>query len=160
MTGRTKVASGKVVSIHVAAWAAGPMVRVEEARAVPGQGLEGDRYFWGAGTFSDSPDTEITLIEAEAVEALGREHGLRIDPGEARRNVVTRGVALNDLVGREFRAGEVLLRGARPAEPCAHLARLVGGEVLEGLLHRGGLRAKIVSGGVLRAGDAVEMPGG
>ncbi len=133
---------------------------VAEARAVPGRGLEGDRYFDGWGTFSGGPDTELTLVEAEAVEALAAEHGLRIDPGEARRNVVTRGVDLNGLVGEEFRVGEVLLRGARPAEPCAHLARLVGQEVLPGMVHRGGLRAKIVTGGTLRAGAAVDGSGG
>ncbi|MDP9484340.1 MAG: MOSC domain-containing protein [Actinomycetota bacterium] len=123
---------------------------------MPGRGLEGDRYFWGLGTFSDGTDTELTLVEAEAVEALAREHGLDLEPGEARRNVVTRGVRLNALVGEEFRIGEVRLRGVRLAEPCAHLARLVGREALQGLAHRGGLRAEILAGGVLRAGDAVE----
>ncbi len=109
---------------------------------MPGRGLEGDRYFWGLGTFSDGTDTELTLVEAEAVEALAREHGLDLEPGEARR--------------KEFRIGEVRLRGVRLAEPCAHLARLVGREALQGLAHRGGLRAEILAGGVLRAGDAVE----
>lgn len=154
------MAEGIVVSIHLASGATEPMRGVAEARAVPGRGLEGDRYFEGRGTFSGSPDTELTLVEAEAVEALAAEHGLRLDPGEARRNVVTRGVDLNGLVGEEFRVGEVLLRGARPAEPCAHLARLVGEEVLPGMVHRGGLRAKIVTGGTLRAGDAVDGSGG
>ena len=154
------MAEGIVVSIHLASGATEPMRGVTEARAVPGRGLEGDRYFEGRGTFSGSPDAELTLVEAEALEALAAEHGLRLDPGEARRNVVTRGVDLNGLVGEEFRVGEVLLRGARPAEPCAHLARLVGEEVLPGLVHRGGLRAKIVTGGTLRAGDAVDGSGG
>jgi len=81
-------------------------------------------------------------------------------PPRPRRSVVTRGVDLNGLVGEEFRVGEVLLRGARPAEPCAHLARLAGEEVLPGLVHRGGLRAEIVAGGTLRVGDAVEGPRG
>lgn len=120
------MAKGEVVSIHVAAWAGEPMVRVGEARAVPGRGFEGDRYFWGSGTFSGGTDTELTLIEAEAVETLNRGHSLHFNPGEARRNVVTRGIGLNALVGQEFRIGEVRLRGVRLAEPCAHLARLVG----------------------------------
>ncbi len=154
------MAEGNVVSIHLASGATEQMRGVGEARAVPGLGLEGDRYFEGRGTFSGSPDTELTLIEAEAVEVLARDHGLRLDPGETRRNVVTRGVALNDLVGREFRVGEVLLRGVRLAEPCAHLARLVGQVVLGGLLHKGGLRAEILTEGVLRTGDAVAGPGG
>ena len=154
------MAEGIVVSIHLSSGATETMRGDAEARAVPGCGLEGDRYFEGRGTFSGGPDTELTLVEAEAVEALAAEHGLRIDPGEARRNVVTRGVDLNGLVGEEFRVGEVLLRGARPAEPCAHLARLAGEEVLPGLVHRGGLRAEIVAGGALRVGDAVEGPRG
>jgi hypothetical protein len=104
------MAEGIVVSIHLASGATEPMRGVDEARAVPGRGLEGDRYFEGRGTFSGSPDTELTLVEA-------------------RRNVVTRGVDLNGLVGEEFRVGEVLLRGVRPAEPCAHLARLVGARI-------------------------------
>lgn len=88
------MAEGSVASIHLASKAMEPMREVEEVRAVPGRGLEGDRYFRALGTFSDSPDTELTLIEAEAVEALAAEHGLILDPGEARRNVVTRGVEL------------------------------------------------------------------
>ncbi len=136
------MAEGIVVSIPLASGATEPMRGVAEVRAVPGRGLEGDRYFEGRGTFSGSPDTELTLVEA-------------------RRNVVTRGVDLNGLVGEEFRVGEVLLRGARrPAEPCAHLARLVGEGVLSGLVYRGGLWAKIVTGGTLRAGDAVDGSGG
>ncbi len=149
---------GAVVSIHVSPTAAGPMRSVDEVRAVPGQGLEGDRYFAGGGTYSDrpGPDREVTLIESESIEALARDYEVDIRPGDARRNVVTRGVSLNHLVGREFRVGDVLLRGLRLCEPCTHLARLVGHDVVPGLVHRGGLRAQIVRGGVVRVGDGVE----
>lgn len=149
-----------VVSIHVAPGKAAPTISLAEVRAVPGRGLEGDRYFAGAGTFSNppGPSREVTLIEVEALEALARDYGVALDPGAARRNVVTRGVALGHLVGREFRVGEVVLRGIRLAEPCAHLARLTHEKVLPGLVHRGGLRAQVVTGGVLRVGDAVVVP--
>ena len=83
----------------------------------------------------------ITLIEAEALEALEREHGVRLEPHESRRNIVTRGVALNELVGREFRVGEVVLRGLMLCEPCRHLEKLTGKQLIRGLVHRGGLRA-------------------
>jgi MOSC domain-containing protein YiiM len=128
---------------------------------VPGKGLEGDRYFNKAGTFSaqHQPHREVTLIEIEALEALRRDHGIELNPGESRRNVVTRGVPLNHLVGHEFRVGEVALRGLLLCEPCSHLAQLTQPGVLPALVHRGGLRAQVVSGGMIRVGDAVEEGG-
>ncbi len=134
---------------------------VETAEAVPGQGLVGDRYFRQAGTFSKKgfPDREVTLIEIEAVEALRREHELTLDAGQARRNLVTRGVPLNHLIDTEFKVGEVVLRGIRLCEPCGHLESLTVQGVQQGLCHRGGLRAQIIRGGILRAGDAV-LPNG
>lgn len=100
----------------------------------------------------------MTLIEAGALEGLTRDYGVALDPGAARRDVVTRGVALGHLVGREVGVGEVVLRGVRLAEPCAHLARLTHEEVLPGLVHRGGLRVHVVTGGVLRVGDRTVVP--
>ena len=148
---------GTVISIHVAATAGGPMRSLEEVRAVMGRGLEGDRYFDRRGTYSNrpSPDREVTLVEIESIAALEREHDIRIDPEDARRNIVTRGVALNHLLGREFEVGEVLLRGIRLCEPCSHLARLTGRNLVEGLVHRAGLRAQVLRGGVIRVGDDV-----
>lgn len=136
------------------------MQAVPEARAVPGKGLVGDRYFAGsvsAGTFAKpgDPSREVTLIEIEAIEALGRDGQVTIEPGAARRNLVTRGVALNHLVGREFAVGAVRLRGIRLCEPCAHLEGLTRPGVKAGLVHRGGLRAQILVEGVIHAGDAV-----
>nr|UXE45587.1 hypothetical protein Hi04_10k_c4998_00030 [uncultured bacterium] len=129
-----------------------PMTRVEEANARAGLGLEGDRYFRPEGV---DPDREITLIEVEAIEALNRDKKVPLEIGESRRNVVTRGVALNDLVGREFAVGATRLEGIRLCEPCNHLQKLTRPGVLKGLVHRGGLRARIVQGGPIRVGDPV-----
>jgi MOSC domain-containing protein YiiM len=128
------------------------MTPVREATARAGAGLEGDRYF---DPGRDEPDREITLIESEAIEAFVREFEISLDPSESRRNVVTRGVPLNDLVGREFTVGPVRLRGIRLCEPCDHLQRLTRPGVLKGLVHRGGLRAEILVGGPIRVGDLV-----
>ena len=149
---------GTVVSIHIASDAEGRMVGVKEARAVPGKGLEGDRYFQQIGTYSakPGPDREVTLIEAEALEALRRDYGVTLGPGESRRNITTRGVPLNFLVGKEFAVGPVSLRGIRLCEPCGHLEDLTREGARAGLVHRGGLRAQILTEGVIRAGDAVE----
>ncbi len=149
---------GTVDSIHIAPVASEPTVSVEEARAVPGKGLEGDRYFNREGTYSDrhGPDREVTLIEIETIEALERDYKLKLSPGDARRNIVTRNVALNHLVGREFQVGEVTLRGIRLNEPCNHLAGLTHDKVKQGLVHRGGLRAQILSEGIIRLGDTIQ----
>ncbi len=128
------------------------MSRVDEAIARAGLGLQGDRYFQPGG---NEPDREITLIEAEAVEALVRDEKVPFDVAESRRNVVTRGVALNHLVGREFSVGAARLEGIRLCEPCDHLQKLTRPGVLKGLLHRGGLRARIVADGPIRVGDPV-----
>src|SRR5262245_50871602 len=133
------------------------MASVDEVVAVAGRGLQGDRYFERIGTYSQKPGTgrEVTLIESEALEAVARDNGVELAPGEARRNIVTAGVALNHLVGREFFVGSVRLRGMRLCEPCAHLARLVQRPVVKQFLHRGGLRTEIVEGGTIRVGDTV-----
>jgi MOSC domain-containing protein YiiM len=149
---------GEVVSIHIAPKAEAAPVAVAEVNAVAGKGLEGDRYAEKIGTWSETPGSgrEVTLIESEEIEALECEFGVRLGPGESRRNITTRGVGLNELVDREFRVGNVVLRGTRLAEPCAHLQGLIGQEaVLKGLVHRGGLRCDIVSGGKIRVGDPI-----
>jgi MOSC domain-containing protein YiiM len=147
---------GTVVSINIAPSAESPMVSVEEARAVPGRGLEGDRYFFRRGTFyKPQPDRELTLIEAEAIEAM--KHELNVDYGlsDSRRNVVTRGVPLNHLVGKEFWIGEVKARGLKLCEPCSHLQKLSHEKVLPGLVHRGGLRAQILTEGTIKVGQTI-----
>jgi MOSC domain-containing protein YiiM len=148
---------GRLLAIYVSAVKEAILQRVEQAEAVAGRGLTGDRYFLQEGTFSKagSPDREVTLIEMEAIEALAREDGLTLEPGQARRNLVTRGVPLNHLVEREFLVGNVRLRGLRLCEPCGHLESLTVKGVLKGLCHRGGLRAQVLQGGILRRGDLI-----
>ena len=159
---------GRVVSLHIAPRAAAPMQSVAEVRAVPGRGLEGDRYFAGTGFYSTTPShggREVTLIEMEAVEALfggvinaeGKRPRIRLAAADARRNVVTAGVPLNHLVDREFSVGAVRMRGTRLCEPCKHLEQLTQPGVLSGLIHRGGLRAVILSEGLIHVGDVIHQ---
>ena len=133
------------------------MQPVDQIRAVPGRGLDGDRYFNNSDAgWADEPDREITLIESEAFEGMKRESGLDLQPSEGRRNIVTRGVPLNHLVGREFDVGEVRLRGMRLCEPCSHLQKISKQPgILGGLIHRGGLRAQILSEGIIKVDDRV-----
>ncbi len=146
---------GRVVSLHLAAEASAPMQTVTEVRAIPGRGLEGDRYFTGTGFYSKRPSAggrEVTLIEMESVEALD---GIKLAAADSRRNIATTGVPLNHLVGREFYVGAVRMRGMRLCEPCQHLDELTQPGVMKELIHRGGLRAQILTEGVIRTGDAV-----
>ena len=148
--------NGTVESIHIASAAKAPMRAVDQIEAIPGVGLEGDRYALKQGTFfKPEPDFELTLIEAEAIEAIRREYEVDLPAGNARRNVVTRGVALNHLVGHEFSIGGVKIRGIRLCEPCSHLQALTELPVIKALRHRGGLRAQILTSGVIRVGDVV-----
>jgi MOSC domain-containing protein YiiM len=147
---------GTIESIFIAPTAKAAMQAQNEVRAIPGVGLEGDRYALRQGTFyKPLPDFELTLIEAEAVEGMQREYGIELTPAESRRNLVTRGVPLNHLVGCEFQIGVVRIRGIRLCEPCSHLEALTGRPVIKGLRHRGGLRAQILSEGAIRVGDRV-----
>ncbi len=148
---------GLVVGMQISEAEGRPMVTIEQARAVPGRGLEGDRYYLGTGHFSamHGPSYEITLIEIETIEGLKRDYEYKLEPKESRRNLVTSGVALNHLVEQEFFVGEVLLRGIRLCEPCFHLANLTHHTALSGLIHRGGLRAQILTEGIIHVGDEI-----
>jgi len=148
---------GTVESIHIASAATGPVEAREQAMAIPGVGLDGDRYALKQGTFfKPEPDFELTLIEAEAIEALQRDYQVELAAADTRRNIVTRGVPLNHLVGKEFAIGMVRVRGIRLCEPCDHLQRLTGKQLIKGLRHRGGLRAQILTQGAIRVGDCVK----
>ena len=148
---------GTVELIALAAEAEGPMRAVSAAEAVEGRGLRGDRYERGAGTFSNprGGGYDLTLVEAEALEELSAK-GVELAPAEARRNLVVRGIALDDLIGRRFWVGEVECFGQRRCAQGSHLERLTRPGVLRGLVHRGGLRADVLSGGGIRTGDRVE----
>jgi hypothetical protein len=142
------IAVGTVEALVIAPDTSAPVAHVQSAHAEPGRGLDGDRYHEGRGTFaSGRPGSALTLVQAEVLEELG--------PIDHRRNVVVRGTDLNALVGRDFSLGAVRCRGRRLCEPCAHLDRLNGGGILRPMVHRGGLRADILSAGTIRVGDAL-----
>jgi len=149
--------TGQIVSIQITSKAGEKMVQIEEVRAIAGKGLEGDRYLNQTGKYSDNPGSgrQLTLIELESIEALQREQNIELSLVESRRNIVTRGVPLNHLVNRKFRLGEVVACGARLCEPCEYLEELTQKKVIAGLIHRGGLRADILQGGIIRVGDQV-----
>lgn len=150
--------TGVVELLAVAPLAEAPMQLVRHARAIAGRGLEGDRYADGAGTFSprrtNRPGYELTLIAAEVVEDLTTRDA-ELDFLSTRRNVLTQGIDVNALVGRDFTIGDVRCRGHRLCEPCAHLERLHGPGLLRPLIHRGGLRADILSDGHIGEGSAI-----
>jgi len=152
---------GTIVSIHIAATGAAPMKTVSKIQVVAGKGLEGDRYAIKLGTYSNDPGSgrDVTLVEIEAIEALRRDYQIMLEAGLTRRNIVTRGVALNHLVGVEFTVGDALLRGTRLCDPCAHMEKLTVKGAMRGLIHRGGLRAEIIRGGVIRIGDPIGVGG-
>jgi MOSC domain-containing protein YiiM len=148
---------GTVVEINIGPEFEEPMSPVDEVRAVAGRGLEGDRYFQDEGTPSEEriPANEITLIESEAIEAAQRDRGADFSARDTRRNVVTQGVSLNDVLGRTFRVGEAELEGLEKNPPCAHLDRISNKKILKPLIDGGGIRARIVKSGTIRRGDEV-----
>lgn len=133
------------------------MVARERVTARAGVGLDGDRYAAGTGHWSPDPrtDRELTLIEAEVLEDLATSDGIRLAPGETRRNVTTRGIRLNGLVGRRFRVGGVDCEGTRLCEPCQYLTDQLGKPILRPLVHRAGLRARILTDGEIAIGDEI-----
>jgi len=148
---------GTIEHIHIAENAGGPPVALDSVEATAGVGLEGDRYARREGTWRDDRSSrDITLIEAEAIESLAREDGISLAPGESRRNITTRGIRLNDLVGKEFWIGGLLARGTKLCEPCEYLQRHTGKQILKPLTHRAGLRADLLSSGRISVGDKIE----
>jgi MOSC domain-containing protein YiiM len=149
---------GEVVSLHIAPGAGKGMVSVQEVHALPDRGLTGDRFFRPSWAALGRPDKALTLIESESLEAAETELNLKLAPGDIRRNIVTRGVPLIELLNREFSVGGVVLRGLRLFEPCMHMERLAGVPgVCQALLHRSGLKAAILTEGIIRVGDAVSL---
>lgn len=148
---------GTLLHIFRAERASAPMEELREARLIAGVGIERDRYATGLGHFSSSPHPyrQVTLIEMETLEALERDHHIELRPVEARRNLVTREVPLNHLVGSRFRVGETILRGGRLNKPCKYLEELLGKQVLLPLLNRAGLNCEIVRGGIIRPDDRI-----
>jgi MOSC domain-containing protein YiiM len=151
---------GSVQTIAVAGEATSPMREVEDARAIADRGLAGDRYAKKAGTFTPKDGGpggyDLTLIEAEVLDELRLADGRRLEHIDARRNLVTRGIDLNALVGRRFRVGDVECVGRRLCEPCSHLEKLTVKGVLRELIHHGGLRADVVGNGTISRGATIE----
>jgi MOSC domain-containing protein YiiM len=151
------VAGASLVGIYTAPSAGAPMEQQGSVVLAPGVGIVGDRYALKTGTWSAPrfPDQELTLFEAEIAEAIG------IEPYQTRRNLVTRGITLSGLVGVRFRIGAALMVGVRQCDPCRYIAQLNGEPRLTKALAgwSGGLRARIVEGGMVRLGDAIEIVG-
>ena len=149
---------GTVEGLAVAPAAEADMRLLEVASARAGRGLDGDRYAAGAGTFSPRADRrpgyDLTLMAAEVLDDLTAA-GHPVDFAATRRNVLTRGIDVNALVGRTFRIGDVLCEGRRLCEPCVHLDRLSGPGLLRPLIHKGGLRADILTDGEIRLGAPI-----
>ena len=138
--------AGAVEGIFFGAVDEGPLEAADEVQVKTGAGIEGDRY----------GHKDITLFEAEAIEGLKEDSGIELKPSEIRRNVMTRGIALNDLLGHRIRVGEVEAVVTELCHPCSHLQQLTQPGVLRGLTNRGGLNADVISGGAIRVGDEIE----
>ncbi len=148
---------GTLLHIHTANAARDPMTPHRSAALTQGVGIDGDRYATGKGKYSAIPDIrEVTLIEAETLEALERDHDIVLAPHEHRRNLTTQGVPLNHLVGKRFWVGEVLLLGGRLNTPCRYLDLVTGKSVCDLMEHRSGLNCSIVAGGKITVGDIVK----
>jgi MOSC domain-containing protein YiiM len=153
------VKTGMLRGIWVSATARTPLVSVEAVRAIPGRGLEGDRYSLGQGSFSRWPGTgrAVSLIAEETLQSIHAEHGIDLSEGRSRRNLVTSGIDLADLQDRLFRIGTAVFRGVRPCSPCQYLERITQAGVFDALKNRGGFRADVIEEGVLRVGDSIEL---
>ncbi|MEI2686876.1 MAG: MOSC domain-containing protein [Cypionkella sp.] len=147
---------GSLLDIHTTVAARQPMIKHLRVTLIAGQGIEGDRYALGTGTYSPFPDIrEVTLIEIETIEALARDHGIDLPTAEHRRNLTTRDVPLNHLVGKKFWVGDVLLEGGRLNTPCRYLDLVTGQAVFALMEHRSGLNCKILQSGSVGIGDVI-----
>lgn len=154
--------NGKVIAIHIADRAGGPLRALRQAELLAGRGIAGDRNFDRPGL---SPEQQVTLIEAEAVERFNADSGLDLAPEEIRRNLITKNVDLNELVGKDFAVGTARLRGIELCEPCAYVAGMLHtagrlgavskSDFVRGMTHRAGLRASIVADGTVDIEDQV-----
>ena len=150
--------SGRVESLHIVPRSFLPMKAVPSLRLIEGIGIEGDRYARGEGFYSDRPEEgrQVTLFEAETLDALWRDHKIRLAANEHRRNITTRGVPLNHLVGQKFRVGDAILEGTRLSTPCRHIEQITGQEIFTVLINRSGLHARILAGCAIFVGDPIE----
>ncbi len=150
--------TGILQHIFIAPEGGKPMVLLSPAQLTAGVGIEGDRYATAKGTYSKKPssDRQVTLIEIEALQAIERDYGIILDPCDTRRNLITEGVPLNHLVGKNFWVGGALLRGLRLNVPCRYLEKITGKKVFGPLVHRSGLNCEILESSVIREGDSIK----
>jgi len=147
---------GTVRHIHIAPEQGAPPEAVTAVDAVADAGLRGDRYFQAEGTFAERDGSDLTLIEAEALEAVAAAFDLEIEPGSHRRNVTTTGISLESLLGTTFTMGDVRCRAVDRCAPCAYLERhLDQPGLVDALDGRGGLRCRVLEGGTITVGDEV-----
>ena len=149
---------GELLAIRISTSAGEEMESRTNMEAIEGEGLREDRYANCKGAFQKGKITrsqQVTLIEEEAIQSACADYELDVEHATTRRNLLTSGVPLNHLVGVEFCVGDVRLRGVKLCEPCGYLDRLTGKKMVEAFRHRGGLRAEVISGGMLRVGDPI-----
>ena len=150
---------GIIESILISGNAGGEVVSQSSVKLEKGRGIIGDRYHLSKGTYSKKLEKthhfEITLNEREEIDVFNQATGLNYDAGAFRRNLVTRGIRLNDLVGKEFSIGDVKFRGIRLCEPCAYLSDLLGPDFLSLMVHKAGLRAQILVNGSIEVSDSI-----
>jgi len=151
--------SGKVIGLHKTPRSFLPMKNFKTLQLITGVGIEGDRHATGEAFHSDRPEEgrQITLFEEETLEALFRDHNIILKPEDHRRNVTTRDVPLNHLVGKKFKIGNVILEGTRLSTPCRHIEQITGLELFNQLMNRAGLNAKIVVGGKIFVEDSINL---
>ena len=147
--------SGVLRFIHIAPAKSQPMQSLSEAKLIAGQGIEGDRYLLGTGTYSVKPgeDRQITLIETEMLERVAKDDGYEISVDDHRRNLTVEGVPLMHLVGKRFQVGDSVLEGVRINQPCKYLNLMLKRDVYMPLWNRSGLNARVIEGGTIRPGD-------
>lgn len=152
--------TGTVRQILVGADAGAELEAVESALLEAGRGVAGDRYYHSRGTFSKklagTPAVEATLIEQEQIDAFNAVAGRNYSGKDFRRNIVTQGIGLADMIGRTFRVGDATLQGMRFCEPCAHLSAMLGPEIMQHMVHKAGIRAQVVATGLVRIADTIE----
>jgi MOSC domain-containing protein YiiM len=149
---------GVVEGIYIAREGSAEMERIEEVRTIEGRGIEGDRYCEGTGFYTPYGDVcEVTLISSEDLDSIESELGISVKNGEHRRNIITRGIRIEDLRGKRFRIGETILEYDRPRPPCGHVQDLTEQGMRRALRGRGGICARVVEGGMIRARDAIEV---
>ena len=151
--------NGAVTHLHITARAFLPMRAQECVELLAGHGIVGDRYMVGTeqGYYSEKPEEgrQVTLFESEVLEAILRDYKVELLPEEHRRNITTRGVPLNGLVGRRFRIGPCLVEATRLSIPCRHIEQILDKQVFDAMVHRSGLNCRILVGGTVRVGDEI-----